>query len=228
MLRRLISTLIVFILMLVLISSAASCSTRGVYSEATIEEILAAPSDYAGQRVLVSGRCCGLVKIALAVDYYWTDWGICDGNHVLEVYLVSDSGRFWNAFPDHEAGKEIRLPGVVTLELLGGDRFASAFLLVNVEDVDIEAYPLAEDTEPGSLVGKLIGGTGEIVSVDREEGRCVIETEDGVRLSFRWIELPSEYQTVGLHVRFAAMGRIAGDNPEDGIPIGLYYIEKLD
>jgi hypothetical protein len=220
-----------FALMLMLAGVYVGCTPRGndktdlgAYKEVTIDEILAAPENYAGQRVLVSGRFHALGHSALAVPWYWSAWGISDGTGGLEVYLMSDECLIWSTLPDFEEDEEIRLPGVVSTGLLGSGRFPSVCLLVDVEDVDIQTRPLTSDVEEQSLVGKLIGGAGEIVSVNREEGRCVIETAGGVRLD----GLLPEWQTVDLHVRFAGIGCMAGDSPSDGIPIGLYYIEKLD
>lgn len=229
-------------LIVLLIVFAVSCSAREDaeqdsdrtnlegYKEVTIEEILANPENHAGQRVLVSGRFHALGKPAIAVDYYWTDWGIGDGNQILGVYLVSEACLFSDRHPNYDENEEIRLPGVVTVDLLGRGRFASVFLLVNMRDVDIETHPLASYVGPTSLVAKLIGGTGEIVSFDRREGRCIIETAEGLRLGFRLIELPPECQVVwvGLHVRFAGLGCKGGDNATDGVAIRLYYLEELE
>lgn len=238
--RRLTLTVMVLTLILLAFVVGISCSAREdadeggdetsleACKEVTIDEILASPEDYVGQRVLVSGRFHHLVKIAIAVDYYWTDWGIGDGSRILQAYLVSDACLFWDPCPNYEENEEVRLPGVVTVNLLGSGRGAPAFLLVSVKNVDIETHPLTLDIQPKSLVGKLIGGTGEVVCVDSTEGRCTIQTAEGVRLSSRFVKLPPEYQAVGLHVRFAGMGCTAGDGPTDEIPIRLYYVEELE
>lgn len=240
MLRTLILAVTALTLVLPPIAFAVSCSARDDtqhgsdktnledYKEVTIKQIITTPENYAGQRVLVSGQFHNLVHLAIAVDYYWTDWGIGDGSQILEVYLMSDACLFWDRLPNYEENEEIRLPGVVTVNLLGPGRFASVFLVVSVRDVDIETHPLALHTGPKSLVGELIGGTGEIVCVDPRAGRCMIETAEGVKLGFRLIELPPECQVVGLHVRFAGIGIIAGDSQTDGIPIHLYYLEGLE
>lgn len=236
MVRRLTSACIAFALMLMLIGFGVSCAARGdidrsqnerdlgEYKEVTIGEILANPESYTGHRVLVSGRFNALVHVAIAVPWYWSAWGISDGTGGLEVYLMSDECLIWSTLPDYDEDEEIRLPGVVSTGLLGNGRFPSVCLLVNLGDVDIETRPLTPNVEPESLVGKVIGGTGEIVSVDPEEGTCAIETEDGVRLD----GLPTGWQTPGVHVRFAGVGCVAGDSPADGIPIQLYYVEMLD
>ena len=240
MLRTLRSAIVAFTLMLMLVAFAVSCSATddvnhneneidmGTYKEVTIGEILAAPESYAGQRVMVSGRFHALVHIALVVDWYSSAWGIGDGNDILQVYLIPDECLIWSTFPDYEENEAISLPGVVSIDLVGRGRFPSVCLVVNVEDVDVQPSPLTSNVEPESLVGKLIGGTGEIVSMNREEDRCVIETEGGVRLDSRSIDIPEECQVVGFRVRLAGIGCIAGDGPADGIPIQLYYVEQFN